>query len=64
MVLYIYEKVRNNISNVFQLTERTRVHGRNYYVQRAIIPKSMQTRITFHMFCKLSHSALYLYEVP
>ena len=31
--LDIYVKFRENISNGFQLTERTRIHGRNGYVQ-------------------------------
>ena len=34
MALYIYVKFHKNISNGFQLTERTREHDRN--VQRAI----------------------------
>ena len=33
MVLYICVKFPNNISNGFQLTERTQVHGRNGYFQ-------------------------------
>ena len=33
MVLYICEKFHNNISNGYQLTERTWVQGRNGYVQ-------------------------------
>ena len=33
IVLYICMKFRENISNGFKLTERTRVHGRNGYVQ-------------------------------
>ena len=33
MMLYICEKFHNNISNGFQLTEQTQVHGRNGYVQ-------------------------------
>ena len=32
IVFYIYKKIHNNISNGFQLTERTRVHGKNGYV--------------------------------
>ena len=31
--LYICVNIRENILNGFQLTERTRVHGRNGYVQ-------------------------------
>ena len=49
MVLYIYEKFPNNISNGFQLTEWTRVHGRNGHVQcsKGKNSKSRQTRIYF-----------------
>ena len=41
MVLYICEKFHENISDGFQLTERTQVHGKNGYFnfQRAITPK-------------------------
>ena len=33
IVFYICMKLRENILNGFQLTERTRVHGRNGYFQ-------------------------------
>ena len=33
MVLYIWEKFHENISDGFQLTELIQVHGRNGYVQ-------------------------------
>ena len=33
MILYMCERFHENISNRFQLTERTRVHGGNDYVQ-------------------------------
>ena len=59
MVLYICEKFHNNISNGFQLTESTRVHGRNGNVQcsKDNNSKSRQTRVTVHVFCTSSHSA-------
>ena len=39
MVLYIYEKFDNNISNSFQLTDEYMVEMAMLNVQRAIIPK-------------------------
>ena len=41
MVLYIYIKFQENISNSFQDTEWTQIHYRNRYfqIQRAITPK-------------------------
>ena len=62
MVLYVSEKFHNNISNDFQLTERTQVHGRNGYVQRAITPKVGEPKLRF-LFFTISHSALHLCEV-
>ena len=65
MMLYICEKFHNHIPNGFQLAERTRVHGRNGYVQcsKGNNSKSGQTRVMVHVFCKSSHSALHLCEV-
>ena len=65
IVLYTCVKFRENISNSFQLTERTQVHGRNDYVQcsKGNNSKSKQTRVMIHVFCMLSHSALHLCEV-
>ena len=65
VVLYICMKFPENISNGFQLTERTRVHGRNGYVQCSGCnnSKSRQTKVTVHMFCMSSHGALYLCKV-
>ena len=55
-------KFRENILNGFQLTERTRVHGRNGYVQcsKGNNSKSRQTRVRGYVFCMLSHCALHL----
>ena len=49
----------------FQLIERTRVHGRNGYVQssKGNNSKSRQTRVTVHVCCTLTHSSLHLCEV-
>ena len=62
IVLYICVKFCENISNGFQLTERTRVHGRNGYVQcsKGNNFQSRQTRVTVHVFCTSPHSALHL----
>ena len=65
MVLYICKKFDNNILNGFQLTDRTRVHGRNDFVQRSKDnnSKNRQTSAMVYMFCTSSHSALHLCEV-
>ena len=54
IVLYICVKFPANISNGFQLTERTRVYGRNGYVQcsKGNNSKSRQTRVTVHVFSR------------
>ena len=64
MVLYIFEKF-HNISNDFQVTELTLVHSRNGYVQysKGNNSKSRKNIVKVHVFCKSSHSALYLWEV-
>ena len=64
-VLYICVKFCENISNSLQLTEQTRVHGRNGCVQCPKVnnSKSRQTRVMFHVFCTLSRSGLHLCEV-
>ena len=64
MELFIWEKFHQNIWNCFQLTERTGVHGRNGYVQYSIGNnfKNRQTRVTVHVFCTSSHSALHMCE--
>ena len=61
IVLYICVKFHENISNCFQLTDRTRVHGRNGYVQcsKGNNSKSRKTRVTVYV----SNSALHLCEV-
>ena len=49
----------------FQFTEQTGVHGGNDYFQssKGNNSKSRQIRVTVHVFCILSHGALYLCEV-
>ena len=66
MVLYICEKLHNNILNGFQLTERTLVYGRNGYAQcsKGNNSKSRQTRITIHVFCILSNSLYVCVKFP
>ena len=53
IVLYICVKFHENISNGFQLTEQTQVHGRNGYVQcsKGNNSKSRQSRVMVHVFC-------------
>ena len=65
IVLYICLKFRENISNGFQLTERTLVHGRNGYVlcSKGNNSKSRQSRVMVQVFCTSSHSALHLCEI-
>ena len=65
MVLYICEKFHENISNVFQLTELTQVHGRNGYVQcsEGNNSRSRQTRVKVRKFCTSFSGALNLCEV-
>ena len=54
MMLYICEKFHYNISNGFQLIERTRVHGRNCHVQCSKGNNSnRQTRVTVHVFLQI-----------
>ena len=49
MAFYICVRLHENISNGFQLTERTQVHGRNGYVQssRTITPKVGKPELRF-----------------
>ena len=61
-------KCRENTSKSFQLTERTRVHGWNGYVQyvqcsKGNNSKSRKTRVTVYVFFTLSRGALHLCEV-
>ena len=53
MVLYIFVRFHENISNSFQLTEQTRVQGRNGYVQcsKGNNPIRRQTRVTVQLVC-------------
>ena len=65
LVLYICVKFRENITNGIRVMERTRVHGRNGYIQCSKGNNSVkrQTRVTVYLFCKLSHSVLHWGEV-
>ena len=65
IMLYIYVKLRENITNDIRVMERTRVHGRNGYVQcsKGNNSVSRQTRVRVHVFCTLSHGGLHLCEV-
>ena len=56
MVLYICVKFCENIKNGIRLMERTRVHGRNGYVQFLKSNNSVrrQTRVTIHVVCTSS----------
>ena len=65
MVHYICVKFRENITNGTRVMERTRVHGRNGYVQcsKGNNSKSRPTRVMVHVFCPLSHGVLHLCEV-
>ena len=60
IILFICLKFRENITNGIRVMERTRVHGRNGYVQcpKGNNSKSRQTRVMIHVFCTLSGSAL------
>ena len=65
IVLYIYVKFKENITNGKRVIERTRVHGRNGYVQcsKGNNYGSKQTRVMVHVFCTLSYGALHFCEV-
>ena len=65
IVLYICKRIHENISNHFQLTGWTWVHGGNGYVwcSKGNNSKSRHIRVTVHVFCTLSYGALYLCEV-
>ena len=64
MLLYIYMRFHENISNVFQLTEQTwyMLEMAMLNVQSAITPK-VGTRVTVHVFYTSSHVAFDLCEV-
>ena len=62
IVFYICVKFHENSTNGIGVVERTRVHGRNGYVQcsNGNNSISMLSRVTF---CTFSHSALHWCEV-
>ena len=66
MVLNICVKFHENISNGFDVTERTQVCGRNgnFQCSKGSNSKSMQSRVTVPALCMSSHGAKYLSEVP
>ena len=53
MVLHIYVKFRENITNDIRVKEGTRVHGRDGYVHcsKGNNSKSRQIRVMVHVFC-------------
>ena len=65
IVLYVCVKFHENTSNGFQLTKRTRVHGRNGYVKclKGNNSKHRPTRVMVHVFCMSFYSALHLCDV-
>ena len=60
MMLYICVKFLENITNGMGVLERTRVHGRNCYVQRVITPNVGYLELRF--ICS-AHRALHWCEV-
>ena len=67
IVLYICVTFHQTIWNAFRLTERTWAYSRNGYCQYLLCSKgynskSRLTRVTFFMFCTLSHGALHSSE--
>ena len=65
IVLNICVKFGENVMNSIGVMERTRVHGRNGYVQcsKGNNSISRQARIIVHVFCTLSHGVLHWCEV-
>ena len=65
MVLYICVTFREISGNGIRVMGRTRVNGRNGYVQcsKGNTSKRRQTRVTGHVFWTLSHNALHWCEV-
>ena len=63
IVLYTCVKFRENITNCIRVVARTRLHGRNCYVQcsKGKDSISRQTRVLVHVFC--THGALHLCEI-
>ena len=61
MMLYICVKFHENITNSIRVMERTRVYGRNGYVQcsKGNNSVSRQTRVTVHVFYTSSHGDLH-----
>ena len=65
VVLYTCKKFHEKSGKVFNLHsgQEWRVEMAMFNVQRAITPKVSKTRVTVHVFCKLSNSVLHLCEV-
>ena len=65
MMLYICERFHENILISTRVMERTRVHGRNGYVQcsKGNNSISRQIKVTVHVFCTSSHGDLHWCEV-
>ena len=64
IVFYICKKFQNNTLNGFQLTERTRVHGRNWYVlcKKGDNSKHRQNSATVDVICTSFYSVLHFCE--
>ena len=56
---HICIKFQENISNSFQVTERTHI----FQCSKDRNSKSRSSRVTVLVFCTLSHDAVHLYEV-
>ena len=65
MMLYIYIKFHEFISNSFQLTEWTQVHGRNGYIpcSRGNNSRTRKPKVMIHAFYITANHALHLCEV-
>ena len=54
MMLYICEKLHQNIWNNFQLTVWSQAQGRNVPCSKGNNSKSRQTRVMVHVFCRFT----------
>ena len=59
MMLYICVTLRENTMNPIRVKERTRVHGRNGYVQCSNGNNSVSKPVMVHVFCTSSRDALH-----
>ena len=65
MVIYSCIKFQENISNSFQVTERTPIYYRSHYFQssKGHKSKSRLTRVMVFMFCTSFYDALHMCKV-